>query len=57
MEVTGGCKSSTCAFHGNIWGSGSIAPVILKISTIWEQEYEGISNNSNNNHTNIFLIY
>jgi hypothetical protein len=56
MEVTGGCKSSTCVFHGNIWGSGSLAPVILKISTIWEQKYEGISSSSNNNN-NIFLMY
>jgi len=45
MEVTGGCKSSTCVFHGNVWGSGGIALVTLKISTIWEQKDEGINNN------------
>jgi len=50
MEVPGGCKSSTCVFHGNIWGSGGIAPLILKISTIWEQEDEG------NNNNNLFLM-
>lgn len=47
MEVTGGYKSSTCIFHGNILGSGSIAPVILKISTIWGQEDEWINSNNN----------
>jgi hypothetical protein len=51
MEVTGECNSSTYVFHGNIWGSGGIAPVILKISTIWEQEDGRINNN------NLFLMY
>jgi hypothetical protein len=51
VEVPAGCKSSTRVFHGNIWGSGGLAPVILKISTIWEQEDEG-----NNNNNNLFLM-
>ena len=67
MEVTGGCKSSTCVLHGNIWGSGGIASVIRKISTMWEQEVEGIdddgnnnnnnNSNNNNNNNNLFLMY
>jgi hypothetical protein len=55
MEVSGGCRSSTCVFHGNIWGSGGIAPVIRKIRTMWEQEDEGINKHYNNNN-NLFLM-